>query len=141
MLKHIVMMIVASMTMSGQWTTDEGARPPLAEDGRGAVAVPMGPREGGDVFAGLRMPRPYRRGKIPVVLIHGLGVGPASWTPMVAALEADRTLADACQFWTFTYDSSGPLLYSAAMLRRDLWHARRSFDPDGTDGAFDRMVL
>jgi pimeloyl-ACP methyl ester carboxylesterase len=141
MVKQIVMMIVASTTILGQRTTDEGAGPPLAGAGRGAVAASARPREGGDPFAGLRMPRPYQRGKIPVVLIHGLGVGPASWTPMIAGLEADRALADACQFWTFTYDTSGPILYSAALLRRDLWQARRSFDPDGTDRAFDQMVL
>ena len=60
---------------------------------------------------------------------------------MIAGLEADRRLSDAYQFWTFTYETSGPILYSAAMLRRDLARARRTFDPDGTDRAFDEMVL
>jgi pimeloyl-ACP methyl ester carboxylesterase len=141
MLTPIAMTLVASMAILGEWTDGEGPMPPLAPVGRGAVATPAGPREGGDPFAGLRMPRSYQRGKIPVVLIHGLGVGSASWRSMIAALEADRPLADSCQFWTFTYDTSGPILYSAALLRQDLGQARRSFDPDGTDGAFDQTVL
>src|SRR5690242_3935903 len=138
MLKPIAMILVATMTILGEWTDDERPVTPLAPVGRGVVTVPAGPREGVDPFAGLRMPRSYQRGKIPVVLIHGMGVGTASWRPMIAALEADRTLADSCQFWTFTYDTSGPILYSAAMLRQDLGRARRAFDPDGTDRAFDQ---
>src|SRR5689334_18571695 len=141
MLKPIAMLVTASMAILGEWTDGEGPVPPFAPVGRGAVAVPAGPREVVDPFAGLRMPRSYQRGKIPVVLIHGMGVGTASWRPMIAALEADRPLADSCQFWTFTYDTSGPILYSAALLRQDLGRARRVFDPDGTDRAFDQTVL
>src|SRR5262245_44858075 len=141
MLKQLAMMLVASMTILGEWKDGEVPQPPLFDLSPGVVAAPAGPREPGDPFEGLRMPRSYQRGKIPVVLIHGLGVGTASWRPMIAALEADRALADSCQFWTFTYDTSGPILYSAALLRQDLGRARRAFDPDGTDHAFDQMVL
>ncbi len=141
MLKPIAMMLVTSIAIPGERTDGEGLMPSLAPVGRPAAAAPAAPRVPSDPFAGLRMPRPYQRGKIPVVLIHGLGVGTASWSPMIAALEADRPLADACQFWTFTYDTSGPILYSAALLRQDLGRARRSLDPDGTDRALDQMVL
>src|SRR5262249_5286357 len=50
---------------------------------------------------GLSLLRPYRRGRIPVVLIHGLWSSPWSWARMIEALEADAALGDRYQFWTF----------------------------------------
>ena len=60
---------------------------------------------------------------------------------MIESLEADPALRDRYQFWTFGYSTGDPIPYSAALLRRDLDEVRRKFDPDGTDAAFDRMVL
>ena len=90
---------------------------------------------------GLSLLRPYRRGRVPVVFVHGLWSGPWSWAPMVEALEADPDIRDRYQFWTFGYSTGDPILYSAWLLRRDLDEARRRFDPDGTDAAFDRTVV
>ena len=85
--------------------------------------------------------RPYVRGKIPVVLIHGLGSGPHSWAPMIQGLEADPILRESYQFWTFGYPTGEPPLYSASVLRRTLLRPEQRYDPDGSDAAFDRMVL
>ena len=90
---------------------------------------------------GLSLLRPYRRGRVPVVFVHGLWSSPWSWAPMVEALEADPALRDRYQFWTFGYSTGDPIPYSAWLLRRDLDEVRRKFDPDGTDAAFDRMVV
>jgi pimeloyl-ACP methyl ester carboxylesterase len=90
---------------------------------------------------GLSLLRPYRRGKIPMVLIHGLWSNPWSWARMVEELEADAALRDRYQFWTFGYSTGDPLPYSAALLRHDLNETRRKFDPARSDAAFDRMVL
>ena len=60
---------------------------------------------------------------------------------MIEDLEADATLRDRYQFWTFGYSTGDPLPYSAALLRHDLDEVRRKFDPDRSDAAFDRMVL
>ena len=90
---------------------------------------------------GLSLLRPYQRGKTPVVFVHGLWANPWSWSRMIESLEADAALRDRYQFWTFGYSTGDPLPYSAALLRRDLDEVRRKFDPDGTDAAFDRMVL
>jgi pimeloyl-ACP methyl ester carboxylesterase len=90
---------------------------------------------------GLSLLRPYQRGRMPVVLIHGLWSSPWSWARMIEELEADATLRERYQFWTFGYSTGDPLLYTAALLRRDLDEVRRKFDPDRSDAALDRMVL
>jgi pimeloyl-ACP methyl ester carboxylesterase len=90
---------------------------------------------------GLSLLLPYRRGKIPVVFIHGLWANPTSWSRMIESLETDAALSDRYQFWTFGYSTGDPLPHSAALLRRDLDEVRRKFDPDRSDAAFDRMVV
>jgi pimeloyl-ACP methyl ester carboxylesterase len=90
---------------------------------------------------GISILDPYRRGKIPVVFIHGLWSGPWSWAGMIEDLEAAAALRERYQFWTFGYATGDPLPHSAALLRRDLDEVRQRFDPDRSDAAFDRMVL
>jgi pimeloyl-ACP methyl ester carboxylesterase len=60
---------------------------------------------------------------------------------MVEALESDPALRDRYQFWSFGYSTGDPIPYSAWLLRRDLDEVRRKHDPEGTDAAFDRMVV
>jgi pimeloyl-ACP methyl ester carboxylesterase len=90
---------------------------------------------------GLSLLRPYRRGEIPVVFIHGLWANPRSWSRMIESLDADPVIRDRFQFWTFGYLTGDPIPYSASLLRRDLDEARRKFDPDGADRELDRMVI
>ena len=78
---------------------------------------------------GLSFLQPYRRGKIPVVLIHGLWSNPWSWDRMIGELEADAALRDRYQFWTFGYSTGDPLPYSASLLRRDLDEGDGSWTP------------
>jgi pimeloyl-ACP methyl ester carboxylesterase len=90
---------------------------------------------------GLSMLGPYVRGKIPAVLIHGLGATPDSWEPMIERLNANPLIRNHYQFWTFGYATGQPILYSASLLRQALQEAREHFDPAKTDRAFDQMVL
>jgi triacylglycerol esterase/lipase EstA (alpha/beta hydrolase family) len=85
--------------------------------------------------------RPYERGKVPVVFIHGLWGSPRNWDRMIEDLEADAALRGRFQFWTFGYASGDSIPYSAHLLRQSLRRTRRVFDPHGTDAAFDRMVV
>ncbi len=85
--------------------------------------------------------RPYEWGKVPVVLIHGLWGSPRNWDRMIEDLEADPALRTRFQFWTVRYASGDSIPYSAHLLRQSLRRVRRVFDPDGTDAAFDRMVV
>ena len=60
---------------------------------------------------------------------------------MVERLESDSELRERYQFWLFTYASGDSIPFSAHQLRLSLRRARRLFDPNGTDEAFDRLVV
>ena len=90
---------------------------------------------------GLSLIRPHERGKIPVVLVHGLWASPWSWSPMIKALEADPAIDKNFQFWTFGYSTGDPIPFSAHLFRRDLDEVRQKLDPGKTDTGFDRMVI
>ena len=85
--------------------------------------------------------RPYERGKVPVVFVHGLWGSPRNWDRMIEDLESEPALRRRFQLWTFAYASGHSIPYSAHLLRQSLRRARRVFDLDGTDAAFDRMVV
>jgi pimeloyl-ACP methyl ester carboxylesterase len=129
-------------------TTRAGAQSPITGRPPQAQSAPSTVRAEHDVArlfryepTGLSLLRPFVRGKIPVVFVHGLWSSPWSWSRMVESLEADRALSARYQFWTFGYSTGDPLPYTASLLRRDFDEIRQRFDPDHSDGAFDRMVL
>ena len=74
--------------------------------------------------AGWRLRRPYERGKVPIVFIHGLWSSPRHWDRMIECLEADPALRTRFQFWTFGYASGSSIPYSAHLLRQSLRRAR-----------------
>ncbi|MCA9236982.1 MAG: hypothetical protein KDA44_16010, partial [Planctomycetales bacterium] len=89
----------------------------------------------------LAMLEPYQRGKMPVVLIHGLYSDPVTWSDMLNELQSQGDLYQRYQFWTFRYPTGGEVLASAAALRRQLYAARSTFDPAHADAALDSMVV
>jgi len=90
---------------------------------------------------GLFFLRPYRRGRIPVVLVHGTASSPARWAELVNELENDPEISPHYQVWLFLYNTGNPIPYSAARLRRALENTVRELDPDGADAALQRMVV
>jgi hypothetical protein len=94
-----------------------------------------------DREAGLRLLEPYQRGKIPVVLIHGLLSSPDTWSDLISELRCRPDITATYQFWVFGYPTGVSFLRSAAQLRDELTDAVRRFDPAGTDPALNRMVL
>jgi len=91
-----------------------------------------------DAATGLTLFQPYQPGRIPVVFVHGLKSSPQTFAILLNELLADRDLRRKYQFWFFGYPSGNPILYSAAVLRRQLLRAARAH---GDDPAFRRMVL
>jgi pimeloyl-ACP methyl ester carboxylesterase len=91
--------------------------------------------------SGLHMLHPYERGKIPVVLIHGLASSAKAWGRVVNELRGDPELRSRYQFWIFMYPTGDPFIKSAAELRHSLTEARQTVDQNNNDPAFDHMVL
>ncbi|MGZ8159996.1 MAG: esterase/lipase family protein [Methylobacter sp.] len=90
---------------------------------------------------GLFMMRPYRTGKIPIVLVHGTGSSPVRWAEMINELDGDPRIREKFQIWLFLYDSGNPIPYSAGRLRGALINALHEFDPEGKDPALQRMMV
>jgi pimeloyl-ACP methyl ester carboxylesterase len=90
---------------------------------------------------GLFMLSPYRRGEIPVVLVHGTASSPARWAELVNELQGDPRIRAQFQIWFFFYDTGNPIGYSAGRLRAALPAAVQALDPEGEDPALRRMVV
>jgi pimeloyl-ACP methyl ester carboxylesterase len=89
-------------------------------------------------IAGLR---PYRKGRIPVVFVHGTASSPGRWADMVNDLIADPRLRHRFAFWFFRYDSGQPIAYSAWQLRDALAQAVQRGDPGGSDSCLRDMLV
>jgi len=85
--------------------------------------------------------RPYKKGRIPAVFVHGTASSPARWADMVNDLIADPRLRDRYAFWFFTYDSGNPIVYSAYQLRAALKKAVALIDPEGSDPCVRDMIV
>jgi pimeloyl-ACP methyl ester carboxylesterase len=90
---------------------------------------------------GIILLHPYRRGRVPVVLIHGTVSSPGRWADMLNELQNDPVLRERIQFWLFTYNTSNPILLSASELREALRKIIAEIDPDGQDPALHNLVL
>jgi Alpha/beta hydrolase family len=78
---------------------------------------------------------------VPVVLVHGTASSPARWADIINELQNDPKLRGRIQFWLFTYNTSNPILLSAADLRQSLQHIRKELDPERRDPALDQLVV
>jgi pimeloyl-ACP methyl ester carboxylesterase len=90
---------------------------------------------------GLHLIQPYRPGRIPVVFVHGTFSNPAWWAEMLNTLRGDPILQQNFQFWAFLYNSSAPIVASAADLRDALRNKVAQLDPEGKDPALQKMVV
>lgn len=84
---------------------------------------------------------PHRRGRIPVVFVHGTASNPSVWLNMLNDLDSDPVIREHFEFWVFRYDSGQPILYSGMQLRRALREAVAAFQVDGPDLCLDDMVV
>jgi pimeloyl-ACP methyl ester carboxylesterase len=89
----------------------------------------------------LRFARPYERGRIPVVFVHGMLGAPDNWSVMIDRLSAEPVVCQRFQLLTFRYDSLRSISESGLLLKQALADARRRVDPQGIDTAFDQVVL
>jgi pimeloyl-ACP methyl ester carboxylesterase len=98
-------------------------------------------RIGDDRGAGLYMLHPHRKGRIPVVLIHGTASSPGRWGEMVNELVSDPLVRSRYEFWFYMYNTGNPIAYSGGSLRQALSEAVAAIDPHESDPALRRMVV
>ncbi len=84
---------------------------------------------------------PHRRGRIPVVLVHGTASSPIRWGDMVNDLLEDRDIRDHYEFWFFTYNTGNAIPISADVLRHSLEDAVKTLGGVQSDPALGRMVV
>lgn len=84
---------------------------------------------------------PHRRGRIPVVLVHGTASSPFRWGDMVNDLLEDKEIRDHYEFWFFTYNTGNPIPVSANVLRRSLEEAVKANGGVQPDPALGHMVV
>ena len=85
--------------------------------------------------------RPYRPGRIPIVLVHGTASSVVRWAELVNELEADRAISERFQVWLYRYDSGNPIGFSGGIFRQALSETVRELDPEGRDPALQQMVV
>jgi pimeloyl-ACP methyl ester carboxylesterase len=91
--------------------------------------------------SGITFSQPFRRGRIPVVFVHGTVSSAGRWADMLNDLENDPRVRERFQFWFFHYATGSPIPYSAMLLRDALTDAVSQVDPEGTDPALHQMVV
>jgi pimeloyl-ACP methyl ester carboxylesterase len=101
----------------------------------------LGDLVGVDDPVGISGLRPYKRGRIPAVFVHGTASSPGRWADMVNDLVADPRLRHRFAFWFFRYDSGNPIPYSAWRLRDALTQGVARADPSGADPCLRDMVV
>jgi pimeloyl-ACP methyl ester carboxylesterase len=100
-------------------------------------ALPFGRGEQSKLYATV----PHRRGRVPVVFVHGTASSFGRWAEMYNRLAADRRLRARYEFWFFSYNSGASIPWSAMLLRESLQRAVNILDPQGTDPGLRRMVV
>ncbi|MEM8882508.1 MAG: alpha/beta hydrolase [Planctomycetota bacterium] len=84
---------------------------------------------------GLYMFQPWVRGKIPVLMVHGLASDPLTWLPLYTDLMANETIRTRCQFAFWLYPTGQPVPASAMQLREAIRGAMELVDPNDADPA------
>ena len=92
-------------------------------------------------MTGLYLLEPFRPGKIPVIMVHGLWSSPVTWMEMFNDLRSDPQIRKDYQFWFYLYPTGKPFWFSAAQMREDLASARAEFDPQRLQPELDQMIL
>jgi hypothetical protein len=89
----------------------------------------------------LRLIEPYQRGKVPIVLIHGLLSDELCWVELVNELFAHPGFIEHFQILSFQYPTGNSFLRSASVLREQLASFRRQYDPERADPQLSNMIL
>ncbi|NHN91292.1 alpha/beta fold hydrolase [Acetobacter sicerae] len=84
---------------------------------------------------------PHKKGRMPVVLVHGTASSAGRWANMINDLLADREIRKHFEFWVFSYSTGNPIPYSAIQLRESLQEAIHNLGGVQADPALGHITL
>ena len=90
---------------------------------------------------GIYLAQPYDPNRIPLLCVHGLWSGPATWLELVNELWSIDEIRQRYQVWLYFYPTGRPIPLNAASLRQRLYEIREDLDPEGDDPAMRNMVV
>lgn len=90
---------------------------------------------------GVTLVHPYRPGRIPLVLIHGMGCSPRIMADIANSVHADPVLSRRYQVMIVYYTTGDTILQDAEVIRRAFRAMRAHYDPAGADAAWDQSVV
>ncbi len=90
---------------------------------------------------GLFILEPHRKGKIPVIFVHGLLSAPYTWAGIANEIDSNPDLAARYEVWAFHYPTGAPFMESASVLRDQLNQIITEMDPSGFDRDLRNVVL
>ena len=93
------------------------------------------------IFEGLYFMTPYDKGKIPLVIVHGLMSKPKVWIQMLNTLMNNKKIREKYQVWFFAYPTGFPMLISTNKLRSALLEAENILEPEHNNAKFNKMVI
>jgi hypothetical protein len=90
---------------------------------------------------GLLAIEPYRKDKIPLILVHGILSSAESWMPFANLLRADPVLRERYQLIFFNYPTGNTLSRNSGELREALSQFQKTYDPHRNNPAMRKMVI
>jgi pimeloyl-ACP methyl ester carboxylesterase len=84
---------------------------------------------------------PFRKDKIPLILVHGLLATEETWLPFVNLLRADPFVRENYQIVIYNYPNGYAIGKNAYRLHAALDDFRRIHDPERTNAKMRRMVI
>lgn len=91
--------------------------------------------------SGIFQIEPFRKDRIPVILVHGLMSSPETWVTALNQLRADPLLRKKYQVLVFYYPTGFPIAFCSASLRHSLKGFRMKVDPNHRNPHMDNMML
>lgn len=90
---------------------------------------------------GVTLVHPYRPGRIPLVLIHGMGCSPRIMADIANTVHADPVLRKRYQVMIVYYTTGDTILQDANVIRTAFQAMRAHYDPGQADDAWNHSVV
>jgi pimeloyl-ACP methyl ester carboxylesterase len=94
-----------------------------------------------DEATGIYRFEPVDPTRIPVIFVHGIKSSPSIWKNMVNRVRADDVVRKNYQFWSYSYPTGVPILYSGMRLREEIQRMQELYNPGGVHPQMDNMVI